>query len=294
MTSQDRYVGVARPPQGVDPEPPRLVVDLTGIRSASAEPVHIEPTYRAVGTASPVEPARPHRYATLAEHRRRLRKAVVRRFELTVWCCAALVAVVMAAVLIGGAPGSTPMVSAGAVPVPVPVPVVSGAAPSGSASAASCFLVPCDRPLLAGPPTLLRIPAIGVTTTLESLAVDAARQLQPPADYAKAGWWTQGVAPGDVGPAVIAGHVDSARSGPAIFYNLHRLKPGDAVQVDRDGQTVTFSVTDVEQYPKNAFPSDRVYQPTPDAELRLITCGGEFDRTLLSYRDNIVVYAVLA
>jgi LPXTG-site transpeptidase (sortase) family protein len=222
---------------------------------------------------------------------------VVRRFEVTVWCCAALVAVVMAAVLINGAPGSTPMVSAGAVPVvsgAVPVPVVSGAVSTVSPSAVSCFLVPCDRPVLTGPPTLLRIPAIGVTTTLESLVVNAAKQLQPPTDYAKAGWWTKGVAPGDVGPAVIAGHVDSARSGPAIFYNLHKLKPGDTVQVDRAGQTVTFSVTDVEQYPKDAFPRDRVYQPTPDAELRLITCGGEFDRTLLSYRDNIVVYAVLA
>jgi LPXTG-site transpeptidase (sortase) family protein len=90
----------------------------------------------------------------------------------------------------------------------------------------------------------------------------------------------------------IAGHIDSAKSGAAVFYDLHKLKPGDTVQVDRGGQTVVFSVTDVEQYPNNAFPTAQVYQPTPDAELRLITCGGAFDRRLPSYRDNIVVYAV--
>ena len=99
--------------------------------------------------------------------------------------------------------------------------------------------------------------------------------------------------PGEVGAAVIAGHVDSRKSGPAVFYNLHKLKAGDTVEVDRGGQTVTFAVTEVQTYPKNAFPTDRVYQPTPDAELRLITCGGQFDRNLRSYRDNIVVYAVL-
>jgi LPXTG-site transpeptidase (sortase) family protein len=194
----------------------------------------------------------------------------------------------MAIYLFGGTPAVTPVITGMA--APLASGAVSGPVPSGAAT--SCFLVPCAQSVLTGPPTMLRIPAIGVTTTLESLVVDAARQLQPPKDYAKAGWWTEGVAPGEVGPAVIAGHVDSAKSGPAVFYDLHKLKPGDTVLVDRGGQTVTFSVTEVEQYPKNAFPGGRVYKPTPDAELRLITCGGEFDRSLLSYRDNIVVYAV--
>jgi sortase (surface protein transpeptidase) len=194
-------------------------------------------------------------------------------------------------ILTGGPPQANAVLSvparAGLVAGPgIPGPDVPGAA------TVDCFLVPCDQPALTGTPTVLRIPRLAVTTTLESLVLDGARQLQPPHDYGRAGWWIQGVVPGDVGAAVIAGHVDSAKSGPAIFYNLHTLAAGDTVEVDRGGRTVVFSVTAVERYPKDGFPTDRVYQPTPDAELRLITCGGEFDRSRLSYRDNVVVYAV--
>jgi LPXTG-site transpeptidase (sortase) family protein len=98
--------------------------------------------------------------------------------------------------------------------------------------------------------------------------------------------------PGDVGPAVIAGHVDS-KDGKAVFYDLYQLRTGDEIQVLRGGQWVTFQVTGTEQYAKSKFPTNRVYGNTPGAELRLITCGGEFDRTLQSYRDNIVVFAMV-
>ena len=197
--------------------------------------------------------------------------------------------------------GAVSAVSPGAVSVPVSAGAVSAtvaarspaaALPAG-ASGAPCIVSSCARPPLTGSPTALRIPALTVTTPLESLVLDDSGQLLPPKDYAKAGWWTQGVVPGDAGPAVIAGHVDSVKSGPAVFYHLPELIAGDTVEVDRGGTTVVFLVTAVEQYPKDAFPTDRVYRPTPDAELRLITCGGEFDRTRLSYRDNIVVYAIL-
>ena len=98
--------------------------------------------------------------------------------------------------------------------------------------------------------------------------------------------------PGDRGPAVVAGHVDSV-AGPAVFYRLRELRPGDEVVVDlSDGRTVTFRVTGSLQVPKDAFPTEEVYGPTPDAELRLITCGGEFDRSVRSYEDNTVVFAV--
>jgi LPXTG-site transpeptidase (sortase) family protein len=152
---------------------------------------------------------------------------------------------------------------------------------------------PCTRPTYSGEPTLVRIPAIAVESSLESLSLDPAGQLEPPKTYERAGWWRGGVVPGDIGPAVIAGHVDSVK-GPAVFYRLHELRRGDIVEVVRGGQVVTFTVTGAEQYPKDAFPTDRVYQPTPDAELRLITCGGDFDRRRRSYRDNIVIYAALA
>ena len=146
---------------------------------------------------------------------------------------------------------------------------------------------------MTGEPTLVRIPSIQVESTLESLVRDATGKLEAPKTYEHAGWWRDGVVPGDAGPAVIAGHVDSAE-GPAVFFQLHDLRPGDLIEVERGGRVVTFSVTTTEQYPKDTFPTDRVYQPTPDAELRLITCGGDFDRNRLSYRDNIVVYAILA
>jgi hypothetical protein len=144
----------------------------------------------------------------------------------------------------------------------------------------------------AGPPTRVRIPAIRVDSGLESLALGADGALQPPKQYGLAGFYAQGAMPGDDGPAVIAGHVDS-KTGPAVFYRLRELTTGATVDVQRGGAWLHFSVTAVERYPKNAFPTQKVYGPTPLAELRLITCGGTFDDKRNSYRDNVVVYAVL-
>ncbi len=144
---------------------------------------------------------------------------------------------------------------------------------------------------LSGPPTRLRVEAIGVDTPLETLKLGTDGELQPPRTNEKAGWYADGTAPGDVGPAVLAGHVDS-KQGPAVFYRLREITAGDKIEVTRGGGTVTFTVTSTAWYPKNAFPTDQVYGPTPDRQLRLITCGGVFDRTLRSYKDNLVVYAV--
>jgi sortase (surface protein transpeptidase) len=135
------------------------------------------------------------------------------------------------------------------------------------------------------------IPVIGVRSSLAGLGVDDAGALVPPTDFAQAGWFTAGPVPGDVGPAVIAGHVDS-RSGPAVFSRLEELAVDDTVLVTRsDGRDVEFRVTRVAQYPKDDFATEEVYGPTPGAELRLITCGGTFDAGRRSYRDNVVVYA---
>jgi sortase (surface protein transpeptidase) len=142
-------------------------------------------------------------------------------------------------------------------------------------------------------PVRVRIPSIGVDSALVRLGVDGSGALQPPDDFGLAGWFPQSPVPGDVGPAVIAGHVDSY-AGPAVFFRLRALTPGDQVLVDRtDGTTVRFTVTAAHRYPKHAFPSEEVYGPTPLAELRLITCGGQFDRSARSYQDNVVVTAVL-
>jgi hypothetical protein len=141
------------------------------------------------------------------------------------------------------------------------------------------------------PPVEVEAPAIGVRSTLVDLHLDASGALQAPGEYGSAGWFVEGPQPGQPGPAVIAGHVDS-EDGPAVFYRLGDLAAGDEVVVRRqDAEPVRFTVTAVEQYPKDAFPTASVYGPVPGPELRLITCGGTFDRAAQSYRDNVVVYA---
>jgi LPXTG-site transpeptidase (sortase) family protein len=152
---------------------------------------------------------------------------------------------------------------------------------------------PAAAPAPTGPPTRVRIPRIGVDSALLSLGLDAHGALQAPPDYDLAGWYADGTVPGEIGPAVIAGHVDSFR-GKAVFFRLHELHEGDQVQVQRGQAWVSFLVVRVDRYAKNAFPTAQVYGPTPDAQLRLITCGGAFDPTTKSYVDNIVVYAVEA
>ncbi|HEY9377515.1 MAG TPA: sortase, partial [Jiangellaceae bacterium] len=112
-----------------------------------------------------------------------------------------------------------------------------------------------------------------------------------PTDVARVGWYTSSRPPGDKGPAVMVGHVDSV-DGPAVFARLSRIQVGDVVTVEnRGGSTpVSFAVWAVTRYPKESFPTQAVYGPTPDAELRLITCGGTYDRDS-GYSDNVVVLA---
>ncbi len=149
--------------------------------------------------------------------------------------------------------------------------------------------------LPAADPVAVRIPSIGVDSpVLEPLALDADGVLPAPADYALPGWYTGGPHPGQLGPAVLAGHVDGP-DGPAVFYRLGELAVGATVEVGRsDGTVATFVVDAVERYAKADFPTSRVYGNTTDrAEIRLITCGGAFDRTTGHYVDNIVVFGHL-
>jgi Sortase domain len=209
--------------------------------------------------------------------------AILRRWERLAWIAATLVVVATGAFAVRavaagfGQAQETARFHAAA------------AAPS---TGEPCIMAGCTRPMLVGSPTRVRIPAIDVDTGLEDLTLNPNGQLNPPETYDQAGWYSAGVIPGDPGPAVIAGHVDSV-SGPAVFYRLHQLAAGDIITVLRGGVWVTFRVINVEQYAKDQFPAERVYRPTPDAELRLITCGGDFNPGRLSYQDNIVVYAVI-
>jgi LPXTG-site transpeptidase (sortase) family protein len=142
------------------------------------------------------------------------------------------------------------------------------------------------------PPTRIRIPAIElVTPPLEQLGRVADKSIDLPKRPERAGWFKDGPRPGQPGPAVIIGHVDMDH-GPAVFFRLREMKPGQAVYVDRtDGTTQKFTVTKVRQVAKSDFPTQDVYAPDLQASLRLITCGGQFDYDAHSYVDNVIVFA---
>lgn len=143
-------------------------------------------------------------------------------------------------------------------------------------------------------PAAIRIPRIGVASRLVRLGIDSDGALAVPADYARAGWYAAGARPGERGPAVVVGHVDSTR-GPAVFYRLRELRPRDLIEVERaDGEVVRFAVTSVRTVRKSQFPTRDVYGPTTGPALRLVTCGGRFDRRNRTYLENVVVFAEAA
>jgi Sortase domain len=145
-------------------------------------------------------------------------------------------------------------------------------------------------------PLALALPSIGVRSDLLALGLnpDHTVQVPPLGPVSQAGWYQQSPTPGQVGPAILLGHIDSARYGPGVFFKLGALKPGDPVEVTRTDHTVAvFRVDRVVSYPKASFPSLEVYGNTPDAQLRLITCGGVFDPAARSYESNIVAFAGL-
>jgi sortase (surface protein transpeptidase) len=183
-----------------------------------------------------------------------------------------------------------------------PAQPVSAAASAAPARGTAVPSAPPAAPTSLEAPTLSR--SRPLTLTIPSLEVDRSPlvelgkepdgTLEVPSDYDRAGWFAPGPAPGQFGPAVLAGHVDS-KDGPAVFYRLAELRPGAIVDVARaDGRTARFAVDKVERYAKDRFPTVAVYgDSTHRAELRLITCGGRFDARTGHYTDNVVAYAHL-
>lgn len=175
-----------------------------------------------------------------------------------------------------------------------PVPVGPAAPPGGSRSAGGA---PTRGPVLgAAAPLRLDIPAIGVTSPVRPLGLNPDRTVQVPplSKDSYAGWYENSPAPGQLGPAIILGHIDSAKYGPGVFYRLGALKQRDTISVTRADHTVAvFQVERVVEYPKDHFPTIQVYGNTDNAALRLITCGGKFNLSAHSYEDNIVAYASL-
>ncbi len=146
------------------------------------------------------------------------------------------------------------------------------------------------QPVRTSPPVRVSVGPLQIDTDLVPLGLTGSGQIEAPKEYDRAGWFTQGPLPGEIGAAVIAGHVDSS-SGPAVFYHLSSLKPGAEIVVERkDGSTATFRVDRLAVYSKDHFPTVEVYA-TNGRELRLITCGGAFSDG--DYQDNVVVFASL-
>jgi sortase (surface protein transpeptidase) len=145
-------------------------------------------------------------------------------------------------------------------------------------------------------PVAISIPAIGVHHALLSLGQnpDGTLQVPPMSEVSAPGWDRNSPTPGQVGPAIILGHIDGTTGAEGVFYALGALRPGDTVSVTRSDATVAvFRIDGVNKYPKDAFPTLTVYGNTTNPQLRLITCGGPFDRATQHYLDNTVAYATL-
>ncbi|MGQ4475272.1 class F sortase [Streptomyces sp. SAS_276] len=175
--------------------------------------------------------------------------------------------------------------------------------PSGSIGRSHAAAAPgaSKAPRLSGKylpraePTRLLIPKIEVDAPFTELATDDSGRLEPPPadDVNMVGWYAKGVSPGERGAAIIAGHVDTKTSA-AVFAGLSDLKKGDRFSVKRsDGRTATFTVDSSDTFEKDDFPDQRVYADTPDAQVRLITCAGNYDRSAKDYTENLVVFAHL-
>lgn len=200
----------------------------------------------------------------------------------------ALACAVLAAAVAGAArgPGGHRAVAVRAAPV-------ARAADARPASDAVARQAPGALP--PSTPVALAVPALRLNAPLLALGLDRTGAVETP-PYSMPGtaaWFRDSPAPGTPGASVIVGHVDT-RTGPAVFWGLSALRPGAEVDVSRvDGRTAVFTVQRVQEYRKAGFPVDAVYGATPDPELRLITCGGTFDRTRAEYTGNVVVFARL-
>lgn len=141
------------------------------------------------------------------------------------------------------------------------------------------------------PPASVEVPELGVVAPVGRLHTDQSGELETPDDPATVGWWAGGVIPGEPGPAVLVGHRDSD-TGPAVFYGLGELAAGDSVVVtDENDHSWLFRISAVEQFDKDAFPTEKVYGATRGSTLRLLTCAGGFNDD--EYEENLVVYAEL-
>jgi sortase A len=151
---------------------------------------------------------------------------------------------------------------------------------------------PTQEPTSFGTPKRLEIPSLGVDTTIETVGMDAAGNMDVPKDPDNVAWYKLGYKIGSNGSAVIAAHFDKPDGSPAVFYDISSLKPGEKIIVtDDDGMTKTFTVTESTSYPYNAFPLQKVFNSPGESTLNLITCDGTWNKAKKTYSNRLVVYS---
>jgi hypothetical protein len=189
-----------------------------------------------------------------------------------------------------------PTVDSAGAPIPQEIPIAGATGPAPGVNQGKPAQV-AGRIMSRSEPVSLSIPAINVHSTLLHLGQTAQGSLQVPPpgpNYNKAAWYRLSPTPGELGPAILVGHIDSAKEGPSVFFRLGAMKKHDTVRVSRkDGSVAVFSVDSVLRFSKQKFPRELVYGNTDHAALRIITCGGAFDRDSGSYLDNTIVLASL-
>ncbi len=215
--------------------------------------------------------------------------------------CVALIAVTV--LLVGryfasasGPPA--PPTALGAIPAAMSGPV-ENQLPSSTTStpAAAPAPAPVTAPpsgMAPSPPVSVRASDVGINSPIkERVGLNKDNTMEVPTSYTEAAWYRLGPTPGEVGPAVIIGHVDSYK-GPGVFFNVGSMKPGQIVDVAREDKSMArFRIDAIKSYSKAEFPTDTVYGQIDYAGLRLITCGGKFDEKTRSYESNVVVFASL-
>ena len=141
-----------------------------------------------------------------------------------------------------------------------------------------------DARMQAPNPATIRIPRLDVEASIIPLGLEEDGSIEVPENPDQAGWWLGGPEPGELGPAVILGHVDSQEEGPAVFFHLRYMEAGDEIHIDRvDGSTITYVVDSTERHDKDEFPTEST-----------VTCGGDFDFDVRTYEENVIVFASLA
>ena len=147
--------------------------------------------------------------------------------------------------------------------------------------------------LAVEPPVAVRVGGIDLEAPVVPVGVESDGQMEIPQDVDEIGWYSFGPSPGQVGSAVLAGHVSGAGQGRGAFYDLKRLETGDLVEVDHaDGSTTEFVIVAVQTIDKGELPTDELFRRSGEPILTLITCGGSFSRSLNSYDSNVIAIAV--